>query len=317
MAAPLGDRTRLDAALDAAVAVARRRRRARRPLRRDRVRRRDPAARCRRAGPARATVVRALFDLEPRAGRQRLRARVPARRRAPSARSCSCSPTCSTRRRRGRSSTRCRCSPRATRSTSRAPPTPSSTQRFATQPARPATSTARPSRSTCSTRAPASAARLRRAGADVVEAPPDALAAACVRRVSASQVDGALLSDPAAPEHEPPVERAERDADADAPRRARIARAARGSPRRGRRPRATAPCRARSRPRAAPRAAATAPRRRVPGSMIAQPSRSPAAPPTTMHDSSSTPCAATSSTKPAPLPGADRQAADHAEQHPL
>ena len=66
--------------------------------------------------------------------------------------------------------------------------------------------------------------------------------------------------------------------------------------------RATARCRARPRSPRAPRRRA---RRRVcgsPGSISAQPMRSPAAPATTMHDSSSTPCAVTSSKKTRPLP---------------
>ena len=76
MAAPLGDRTRLDAAVDAAVAVA---------LVADELGdragalafdRRGAAAAARRGAPAAHAVVRALFDLEPRA-ESRLRARVP------------------------------------------------------------------------------------------------------------------------------------------------------------------------------------------------------------------------------------------------
>ena len=68
-------------------------RRARRPLRRDRASTRRSAAMSqpRRLGGRR--VVRALFDLAADAGGLRLRARVPARRAARGARSCSCSPT--------------------------------------------------------------------------------------------------------------------------------------------------------------------------------------------------------------------------------
>ena len=81
-AAPLGerrhDRPRRRARRRRRARV--RRRRARRPHRRGRLRRGGPRPRCqpRRAGGQ--TVVRALFDLEPRPRRQRLRARVPARR---------------------------------------------------------------------------------------------------------------------------------------------------------------------------------------------------------------------------------------------
>ena len=88
MAAPVGVRTRLDAAIDAAVAVA--------------AVADELGDRCgalafdgdllRTLSPRRrgtAAVVRALFDLEPSADRQRLRARVPLGRRARSARSCS------------------------------------------------------------------------------------------------------------------------------------------------------------------------------------------------------------------------------------
>ena len=58
-----------------------RRRRARRPLRRHRVRRRDPTARCAPRRNGGRAVVRAILDLEPTRGRQRLRPRVPLGRR--------------------------------------------------------------------------------------------------------------------------------------------------------------------------------------------------------------------------------------------
>ena len=101
MAAPLADRTRLDAALDAAVAVA-----AVADVLGDRCGaiafdrevRRSPAAAARR----RRAVVAALFDLEPRAGRQRLRARIRADRGAKRA-FVLVSPTCSRRPPPGRS----------------------------------------------------------------------------------------------------------------------------------------------------------------------------------------------------------------------
>ena len=156
------------------------RRRARRPLRRDRVRRARSAA---RAAAPRAARARRRGALRPRAraGRQRLRARVPQVRRSRSARSCSCSPTCSRRPPRSRSSTRSRCSRAATPSRSRAPPTPTSTRLSSSEPARPRdVYRAAVALDVLAARARA-AARLQRAGAEVIEAPPATSPRACVR----------------------------------------------------------------------------------------------------------------------------------------
>ena len=123
MAAPLGDRTRLDAALDAAVAVAAVADELGDRVRRDRVRRRGPA---RRSPPRRrgARAVARRSSTSSRAASTATTSWRSRRRRRRSARSSSCSPTCSRSPRRGRSSRRCPCSRGATPSPSRASPTP-------------------------------------------------------------------------------------------------------------------------------------------------------------------------------------------------
>ena len=169
MASPLGDLTRLDAAVDAAVSVA-----AVADAVGDRagtlafdheIRR---SLSPRRAGGA--AVVQALFDLEPRPvdSDYELAFRTSARRSAPS---CSCSPTCSTSPPRARLPRRCRCSRAGTRSRSRARPTSTSSSCSPTSRSGSRRSTALPPPPRCSRRGQRVVARLRRAGALVIEAP--------------------------------------------------------------------------------------------------------------------------------------------------
>ena len=173
MAAPLGDRTRLDATIDAVAAVA---------LVADEV-----GDRCGVVAFDDDVIRHAAVPAAAAATRSCGRCSTSSRRRwtpttswrsapsaAGSARSCSCSPTCSRKRRRSRWSTRCPCSPAATPSSSPASPTPTSSTTVTTPPGRPAdVYTAAVALDVLDARARV-AAQLRRSGAqDVVEAPPE------------------------------------------------------------------------------------------------------------------------------------------------
>ena len=294
MGAPLEDRTRLDAAVDAAVTVA---------LVADVVGDRcgvvafDDGIR-RRLPPRRAggdAVVRALFDLEPRARRRRLRARLPDRRgRQALADRRLLRPARggggAAARRRGAGA---RAPPRRARRLGARPrPRPPARHRARR---RRSTSTARRSRSTCSRRAPAwrtgSSARGR----------------ACSRRPRAGCPPRAC-----APTFRPrPAPGSER------PRHATSPQNTTPSPS----PTASAPPRPPVEPLTKPSTSPASttqgivpstssiagrasrrsdwPRVSVPGSTSAQPIRSPAAAAIAMHDSSSTPCGRTNSKKPA------------------
>ena len=192
MAAPLGDRTRLDATIDAAAAVALVAdevgdRCGRRRVRRRRVRRPPPPPQRRRRRRAR--------DLRRRAdaGGLRLRARVPRRRRAASARSSSCSPTCSRKPPRSRSSTRCPCSRAGTPSSIAGVADPDLEQWCTRRRGRPPTSTPPRSRSTCSTRGagspPSFGAAARRRGRGPARPAPERVR----RRVPQGEGAGAAV----------------------------------------------------------------------------------------------------------------------------
>ena len=178
MAAPLGDRTRLDAAVDAGHDGRARRRRSGRPRRRHRIRRpRPPSAAAAHAAGGR----RRARDLRRRAddGRHGLRARVP-RRRERQARV----------RPRAHRSARGSRRPTAPRRDARARAPARGRRRRCHRP-RPRADGARAPRAPADVYAAAVAldvldararvaARLRHAGADVVEARPDLLPTACV-----------------------------------------------------------------------------------------------------------------------------------------
>ncbi len=289
--------------------------------------------------------------------------------RAPSARSWSCSATCSRSPPRARSSRPCPCSPAATRWSSPARPTRRSPRSRPPRPRREgALARAAVALEVRSARARA-AALVRGAGAQVLEAPASRLPSALRRRLPAGEAAGAavapanvnggwvgrrgsrprrpLRTPAAAPTatvlnarrrlialsptnrlldgnrrggaapHPPypapltfarprtttraPEQREQREAERRAgPRPAAPGRSR--SPRARRTARATARCRARARPRGAPRRPRPGRGGPGPGAMSAQPSRSPATPPTTMHESSSGPCEEMSRRNAMPLP---------------
>ena len=121
--------------------------------------------------------------------------------------------------------------------------------------------------------------------------------------VSASEVDGSSLAFLTRPRQSTSPQKTRRGRRrCRSPRRGRPPPGWRGSPRRSRRSPARAPSRAtRSSASRASRCSETR-RVRSPGETIDQPRLRPAAPPTRMHESSSTPCAVTRSTKPTPFP---------------
>ena len=158
---------------------------------------------------------------------------------------------------------------------------PTSTPARAPSRRRRATSTGRRSRSTCSTRAPASRPGCGAPGRACWRRPPARCAEACVRAYLRVKARARLAVCARPRQTTSPRTRTEPDADDDAPPRPRPEPVTKPST--SRRARATASCRARISTAARASRRSDWPRVSVPGSMSAQPMRSPAGAATAMH----------------------------------